>query len=71
MSAYLEKHPEVAIRFSAYNSQRTILHRAFDPIVDEPIPTRLNLNHMIATRRQNRVSTWRLAAAAEACNIED
>lgn len=64
ISAYLEKHPDVANRFSSYSVQRTILHRAFDPIADEPIPTRLNLNHMIATRRQNRVSTWRLAAAA-------
>jgi len=64
VSTYLEKHPDVADRVSSYSAQRTILHRAFDPIADEPIPTRLNLNHMIATRRQNRVSTWRLAAAA-------
>ena len=64
VSAYLEKHPDVASRTASYNAQRTILHRALDPIADEPIPTRLNLNHMIAKRRQNRVSTWRLAAAA-------
>jgi len=64
VSAYLEKHPDVASRTASYNAQRAILRRTLDPIADEPIPTRLNLNHMIATRRQNRVSTWRLAAAA-------
>lgn len=64
VSAYLEKHQDVASRFASYGAQRTILHGAFDPVADEPVPSRLNLNHMIAARRQNRVFTWRLAAAA-------
>lgn len=64
VSAYLEKHPDVASRFSSYASQRTALRSALDPVADDPIPTRLNLNHMIATRRQNRVSAWRFAVAA-------
>lgn len=64
VSVYLDKHPDVAARFASFSVQRALLHGAFDPVADEPIPTRLNLNHMIATRRQNKVSTWRLAAAA-------
>ena len=62
--SYLEKHPGVASRFASYSAQRTALRTAFDPVAEEPIPTRLNLNHMIAARRRNRVSAWRLAAAA-------
>lgn len=67
VSAYLEKHPEVASRFASYSKQRAILRRELDPIADEPIPTRLNLSHMIATKRQSRISNWRLAAAAVGC----
>ncbi|RTM09321.1 MAG: anti-sigma factor [Hyphomicrobiales bacterium] len=64
VSAYLDKHPDVANRFASYSVQRTLLQGAFDPIAGEPVPSRLNLNHLIATRRQNRISNWRLAAAA-------
>ncbi|MBN9549970.1 MAG: anti-sigma factor [Alphaproteobacteria bacterium] len=66
VSSYLEEHPEVANRFASYSSQRATLRSALDPVAEEPIPSRLNLNHMIATRRQNRVSAWRLASAAAA-----
>ncbi|PDQ23099.1 hypothetical protein CN311_00115 [Mesorhizobium sanjuanii] len=64
VSAYLGKHPDVANRFASYSVQRTLLQGAFDPVAGEPVPSRLNLSHMIASRRQNRVSTWRLIAAA-------
>jgi len=64
VSAYLDTHPDVAKRFASYSVQRTLLQGAFDPIAGEPVPSRLNLNHIIATRRQNRVSNRRLAAAA-------
>ncbi|PTE07018.1 anti-sigma factor family protein [Mesorhizobium helmanticense] len=64
VSAYLDKHPDVANRFGSYSVQRTLLQGAFDPVAGEPVPSRLNLNHMIATRRQNRVSSWRFLAAA-------
>lgn len=64
VSAYLEQHPEVASRFASYDAQRTMLRRAFDPIADEPVPTRLNLGHMIARKRQGGISRWRNAAAA-------
>lgn len=64
VSTYLGKHPDVANRFASYSVQRTLLQGAFDPVAGEPVPSRLNLSHMIASRRQNRVSTWRLIAAA-------
>lgn len=64
VSAYLEKHPDIARRFASYTAQRAILHRTFDPAAEEPVPTRLSLAHMISTRRHNRVSGWRFAAAA-------
>lgn len=64
ISAYLEKHPDVAGRFASYSMQRDALRTAFDGVADEPIPTRLNPRHMIAARRQSHLSSWRLAAAA-------
>lgn len=64
ISAYLEKHPEIASRFASYSSQRDTLRAALDPVADEPLPTRLNMNHILADRRQSRISSWRLAAAA-------
>lgn len=64
ISAYLQRHPDVAGRFASYSTQRDALRTAFDSVTEEPIPTRLNLKHMIATKRQNHLSSWRLAAAA-------
>lgn len=64
VSAYLEQHPEVAARFACYSSQRDTLRIALDPVADEPVPTRLNISHMLADRRQKRTSSWRYAAAA-------
>lgn len=64
VSTYLEKHPDIAGRFASYSAQHTTLRAAFDPIVEEPIPTRLNLANMVASRRRNRIFSWRLAAAA-------
>jgi len=64
VSIYLERHPDVANRLASYSAQRTALRSVFDPVTEEPIPVSLNLNHMIAAKRQNRVSALRLAAAA-------
>jgi anti-sigma factor RsiW len=64
VSAYLEKHPDLAGRFTSYSSQRGLLRTTFDPVAEEPVPTQLNLRHMMVTRRQHRVSAWRFAAAA-------
>ncbi|KXO72935.1 anti-sigma factor family protein [Brucella anthropi] len=62
--AYLDKHPDLAGRFTSYSSQRGLLRTTFDPVADEPVPTQLNLRHMIVTRRERRVSALRVAAAA-------
>lgn len=64
VSIYLEKHPDIAARFASYAVQRNILRTVFDPFAEEPVPTRLNVKHMIAARRQNRASSWRFTAAA-------
>ncbi|TPJ37165.1 anti-sigma factor [Mesorhizobium sp. B2-8-3] len=64
VAAYLERHPDVDRRFASYSGQRGTLRSALDRVIEEPIPTHLNLRHMIASRRRNRGSSWRLAAAA-------
>ncbi|MBB3149841.1 anti-sigma factor RsiW [Phyllobacterium trifolii] len=64
VTAYLEKHPEIADRIQSYSVQRAALRSGFDPIAEEPIPTKLNLRHMIDAPRQNRASSWRAVAAA-------
>lgn len=38
---YLAARPEEAARVAAYREQIVALHREFDPIVDEPLPPRL------------------------------
>jgi len=64
IASYLEAHPEIASRFGSYADHRSGLRSAFAAVADEPIPTRLNLAHMIGTPRRPRVSGWRAAAAA-------
>lgn len=64
VAAYLDKHPDVAGRFASYAAQRGSLRSVFDAVVEEPVPTRLNLSHMIAARHEKRAFSWRLAAAA-------
>lgn len=66
ISAYLQEHPEVADRFASYSTQRDTLRAALDPVADEPVPTRLNLNHMLDARRRSRASSWKHAVAAVA-----
>jgi len=64
VSAYLEAHPEVASRFARYGDHRADMRAALDPVADEPVPTRLNLTHLMAARQSGRSSVWRSAAAA-------
>lgn len=45
VEAYLEDHPEEAARVAAYRAQVTALHRAFDAVLDEPVPARLLIRH--------------------------
>jgi anti-sigma factor RsiW len=43
VEAYLASRPDEAARVSAYREQIVALHREFDPIVNEPLPYRLQL----------------------------
>lgn len=38
---WLAKHPEEAARVHAWQAQRESLHALFDPVLDEPVPARL------------------------------
>jgi anti-sigma factor RsiW len=62
--AYLAEHPEIAARIDVYKEQRKGFRAALVPIADEPLPSRLNLTHMIETQRRPRPIPWWAAAAA-------
>ncbi|MDE1993276.1 MAG: anti-sigma factor [Rhizobiaceae bacterium] len=66
VAAYLNNHADVAARVENYHSQKLKLRDALDPVAEEPIPTALNLAHMIEARSRPRVTPpwWRAAAAA-------
>ncbi|NLS00381.1 anti-sigma factor [Rhizobium sp. P38BS-XIX] len=64
ISTYLERHPEIADRFASYSVQRGELRSFFDTVAEEPVPTRLNLSHLVTASRQKTAFSWRLAAAA-------
>lgn len=61
---YLAQNPQASARVAAFKKQADALRAALAPVADEPIPVRLNLEHIVATRRTERTSAWRLAAAA-------
>lgn len=65
VSAYLDAHPHVARRIAVYGEHRDMLRDAFAPVIDEPVPTELDLSRMIAERRLPRQAPrWAMAAAA-------
>ena len=41
LQAYLEERPEETLRVEAYRRQKRDLHALFDPVLDEPVPIRL------------------------------
>src|SRR6185503_15270049 len=43
IEAYLSGHPEDAARVSAYREQLAALRREFNPVLDEPLPRRLQM----------------------------
>lgn len=51
IEAYLASRPDEASRVTAYREQNAALHALYDPVLDEPVPTRLT------TRR---ASSWHL-----------
>jgi anti-sigma factor RsiW len=62
VAAYLEEHPDVARRVSAFTDQRNLLRAALAPIADEPLPPQLNLSRMIERRRRRGPAWWAIAA---------
>ncbi|WP_457095486.1 anti-sigma factor family protein [Lysobacter sp. P5_B9] len=64
VSEYLRLNADVAQRFSSYRRQRDELRAAFGPVIREPIPAALNLEHIIESRRRPRWVPLQAAAAA-------
>ena len=63
VAAYLEGHPDMARRVSAFSDQRDLLRKALAPIADEPLPPQLNLSRMIENRRRRPSPVWWAVAA--------
>lgn len=62
---YLDAHPDVAHRIALYGEQGDMLRAAFAPVIEEPVPTELDLARMIEERRRpRRAPRWAMAAAA-------
>lgn len=65
VASYLDAHPDVAQRISAYRDQAELLRAALAPIAEEPVPPELRLSHMLEDRRRlRRIPRWALASAA-------
>lgn len=54
----LAERPDLAQQVDSWRSQNQLLHRAFDAVLDEPIPARL----IDAARARPSSGVWRLAA---------
>jgi len=59
IEAYLAERPEEAARLEAYRTRSRELRALFDPVLDEPVPSRLRA----AARGPRRAPAWRAAAA--------
>ena len=55
----LAERADLAQQVGAWRNQNQLLHRAFDPVLDEPVPARL----IDAARTKPASGVWRLAAA--------
>ena len=62
--SYLAAHPDAAARVSDYAAQRQALREALAPIAEEPVPSSLNLDRLLAGRRRPQRAPWPMAAAA-------
>jgi anti-sigma factor RsiW len=61
IEAYLAEHPEDAARVASYCEQTAALHRTFDPMLDEPLPRRLEVPRPVwrrAVLRYAAVAAW-------------
>lgn len=66
VSEYLLTNVDAAARVAAYREQAAVLQQSLDPVADEPVPSRLNLENIAAAHRAttSRPNRLRLAAAA-------
>lgn len=64
-AAYLTAHPDVAARVDGYRRQRDALRAALEPIIAEPVPTRLSPTHILARGRRS-FPGWRMGAGIAA-----
>lgn len=60
---HLDRDPEAAAAVTRLIAQRQLLRSAFAPIVDEPVPERLQLRTLLAQRQEPPTRHWRWAAA--------
>ncbi|WP_431256192.1 anti-sigma factor family protein [Roseateles chitinivorans] len=60
---HLDRDPEAAAAVTRLIAQRQLLRSAFAPIVDEPVPERLQLRTLLAQRQAPPARQWRWAAA--------
>ena len=56
VAAYIAQHPDIARRVDAYARHRDLMRAAFAPVADEPVPSQLNLHHLIENRRHDGTS---------------
>lgn len=64
LEARMAEDPELAERIAAERRDRAALREALAPIVDEPIPSRLRIAHLVEERRRARLSRLGSIAAA-------
>lgn len=58
VNAWLKANPEEEARLLAWKRQKELLHAAFDPVLEEPVPSRLR----DAAHRPGSAQLWRIAA---------
>jgi anti-sigma factor RsiW len=58
VAAYLDEHPEVNQRVTAYAQQKMALRQALAPIADEPVPPELNLARLLDMRSRITARRW-------------
>lgn len=59
VSQWLQENPEEEARLLAWKRQKELLHSAFDPVLEEPVPLRLG----DAAHPAGNARLWRMAAA--------
>lgn len=64
VEAWLRAHPEDQERVAAFRAQNEALRALFDPVLDEPVPARLQ-----AAARRARRPSWRGQLAAVAASL--